>query len=114
MKAAAGALATEVCCLPTADDAEPVAALDDEALAAAAKAAGHPARVRILRLLAERQACVTGDLVTELSLSQSTIYEHLRTLRQAGLIQGEIDGPRVSYCLDHAGLAAFKQAVAGL
>jgi ArsR family transcriptional regulator len=47
---------------------------------------GHPARVRTLRLLAERQACVTGDLMGELSLSQSTIYEHLRTLRQAGLI----------------------------
>ncbi len=88
--------------------------LDDEALAAAAKAVGHPARVRILRLLAERRACVTGDLVGELSLSQSTIYEHLRILRQAGLIQGEIDGPRVSYCLSQGGLAAFKRAVAGL
>ena len=71
-------------------------ALDDDALAVAAKALGHPARVRILRLLAEHQACVTGDLVAEMSLAQSTVYEHLRILRQAGLIQGEIDGPRVS------------------
>ena len=75
---------------------------------------GHPARVRILRLLTERRACVTGDLVAEMSLAQSTIYEHLRILRQAGLIQGEIDGPRVSYCVNRAGLAALKQAVAGL
>lgn len=88
--------------------------LDDAALALAAKALGHPVRVRILRLLAERQACVTGELVAELPLSQSTIYEHLRILREAGLIQGEIDGPRVSYCVNRAGLAALKQAVAGL
>ena len=88
--------------------------LDDAALALAAKAVGHPARVRILRLLTERQACVTGELVAELPLSQSTIYEHLRILREAGLIQGEIDGPRVSYCVNRAGLAALKQAVAGL
>lgn len=88
--------------------------LDDAALALAAKALGHPARVRILRLLTERQACVTGELVAELPLSQSTIYEHLRILREAGLIQGEIDGPRVSYCVNRAGLAALKQAVVGL
>jgi len=114
MRPQPGALASEVCCPPAADAAEHVAPMGDEALAAAAKAVGHPARVRILRLLAERQACVTGDLVAELPLSQSTIYEHLRILRQAGLIQGEIDGPRVSYCLDRVGLAALKRAVAGL
>lgn len=114
MRAPADGLATQVCCAPAAEMAGRVAALGDEALAVAAKAVGHPARVRILRLLAERQACVTGDLMAEMPLSQSTIYEHLRILRQAGLIQGEIDGPRVSYCLDLAGLAAFKQAVSGL
>lgn len=102
------------CCPPQAEVAGPVTVLDDDALALAAKALGHPVRVRIVRLLAERQACVTGDLVTEVSLAQSTVYEHLRILRQAGLIQGEIDGPRVSYCVNLAGLAALKQAVAGL
>ncbi len=106
--------AAVTCCPPVAEGVERVPALDDEALAVAAKALGHPARVRILRLLAERQACVTGDLVAEMSLAQSTVYEHLRILRQAGLIQGEIDGPRVSYCVNPAGLAALKQAVAGL
>lgn len=102
------------CRVPATEAVEPVPVLDDAALALAAKALGHPARVRILRLLTERQACVTGELVAELPLSQSTIYEHLRILREAGLIQGEIDGPRVSYCVNRAGLAALKQAVVGL
>ena len=88
--------------------------IDDEQLAAMAKAMGHPVRVRILRLLAERRACVTGDLVAELPLAQSTVSEHLRILRDAGLIQGEIEGPRTSYCLDVAGLAAFKAAAGSL
>ena len=66
--------------------------VDDDRLAGMAKALGHPARLRIIRLLAERQACVTGDLVAELPLAQSTISEHLRILREAGLIQGEIEG----------------------
>ncbi len=102
------------CCAPVSEVTAPGDALDDEGTAAAAKALGHPVRVRILRLLAERRACVTGDLVAELPLAQSTVYEHLRILREAGLIQGEIDGPRVSYCVNQAGLAAFKHAVAGL
>jgi len=94
--------------IPSSDE------VDDEALAAMAKALGHPTRVKILRLLAERQACVTGDLVAELPLAQSTISEHLRILREAGLIQGEIEGPRTSYCVDRAGLAAMQQAVTSL
>jgi ArsR family transcriptional regulator len=121
MRAAAGSPAVvgppsagQECCAPPGEVTGPVAALDDAALAAAAKALGHPVRVRILRLLAERRACVTGDLLAELPLAQSTVYEHLRILREAGLIQGEIDGPRVSYCVNQAGLAAFKQAVGGL
>ena len=67
-----------------------------------------------MHLLAERQACLTGDLVAELSLAQSTISEHLRILRQAGLIQGEIEGPRTSYCVSRPGLAALKRAVSSL
>jgi ArsR family transcriptional regulator len=57
---------------------------------------------------------VTGDLVAELPLAQSTISEHLRILREAGLVQGEIEGPRTSYCLNRAGLAALQQAVNSL
>ncbi len=100
-------------CVELPDDGV-VRPIDDEQLAAMAKAMGHPVRVRILRLLAERRTCVTGDLVAELPLAQSTVSEHLRVLRDAGLIQGEIEGPRTSYCLDLAGLAAFKAAAGSL
>jgi ArsR family transcriptional regulator, arsenate/arsenite/antimonite-responsive transcriptional repressor len=87
---------------------------DDATLAAMAKALGHPTRVQILRLLAARDTCVTGDLVDELPLAQSTVSEHLRILREAGLVQGEIDGPRTRYCVNPAGLAALQTAVASL
>jgi ArsR family transcriptional regulator len=91
-----------------------VSAIDDDTLAAMTKALGHPARVRIVRLLAERQACVTGDLMAQLPLAQSTISEHLRILRQAGLVQGEIEGPRTSYCLNRAALDALQAAVSSI
>ena len=65
-----------------------------------AKALGHPARVAIIKLLAKRQACICGDIVEELPLSQSTVSQHLKELKSAGLIKGEIDGPRVCYCID--------------
>lgn len=97
----------------TDDDATPPATHDtigipdDDTLAALAKAAAHPARIRILRFLAEQQACITGDIVDELDLAQSTVSEHLRILREAGLVQGEIEGPRTRYCLDPGGLVAL-------
>jgi ArsR family transcriptional regulator len=89
-------------------------ALDEETLATLAKALGHPTRVRILRLLSERSACVTGDLVAQLPLAQSTVSEHLRILREAGLIQGEIEGPRTSYCIDRARINLLKSIVTSL
>ncbi|MGA9775576.1 MAG: metalloregulator ArsR/SmtB family transcription factor [Candidatus Dormiibacterota bacterium] len=79
-----------------------------------AKALGHPVRIRILRILSERQACMTGEMVAEFDLAQSTVSEHLRVLKAAGLVQGEIEGPRTSYCLSPAGLAALKAGVASL
>lgn len=91
-----------------------VEAPNDETLALMAKAIGHPARIAILRLLAQRQTCVTGDVVAELPLAQSTVSEHLRILREAGLIQGEIEGPRTRYCVNPAGLAALQAGVAAL
>jgi DNA-binding transcriptional ArsR family regulator len=69
-------------------------------LAKYAKALGHPARVAILKLLAQKQTCVCGDIVDELPLSQSTVSQHLKELKGAGLIKGEIDGVRVCYCID--------------
>jgi ArsR family transcriptional regulator len=63
-----------------------------------AKALGHPVRVAILRRLIERGECVCGQIVSELPLAQATVSQHLRVLKDAGLIQGEVDGPRVCYC----------------
>lgn len=65
-----------------------------------AKALAHPARVAILRLLAQRASCVCGDIVDELPLAQSTVSQHLKELKQAGLIQGTIAGTNVCYCID--------------
>ncbi len=72
----------------------------DEELALLCKAVGHPARVQILRLLVRRNACVCGDIVDELPLAQSTVSQHLKVLKDAGLIRGDIDGPRVCYCME--------------
>ena len=69
-------------------------------LARYAKALGHPARIAILKLLAGRQTCVCGDIVDELPLSQSTVSQHLKELKEAGLIRGEIEGAKVCYCID--------------
>lgn len=69
-------------------------------LASMAKALAHPARVAILEHLLNANACINGDLVQELGLAQATISQHLRELKEAGLIQGTIEGVRVSYCID--------------
>ncbi len=69
-------------------------------LARYAKAVAHPARVAILKLLVKRQACVCGDIVDELPLSQSTVSQHLKELKDAGLIKGDIEGAKVCYCID--------------
>lgn len=75
-------------------------AADDRALAVWAKALGHPARLSILRFLANRRACFCGQIVDELPLAQSTVSQHLRELKDAGLIQGTAEGTRTCYCLD--------------
>lgn len=69
-------------------------------LASLAKALGHPARIAILEVLIKKNTCICGDLVEELPLSQSTVSQHLKALKEAGLIQGEIEGPRTCYCID--------------
>jgi ArsR family transcriptional regulator len=86
----------------------------DDELALLAKAIGHPARVQILRLLVRREACICGDIVDELPLAQSTVSQHLKVLKDAGLIRGEIDGPRVCYCVEPRKLRRFKALVGGL
>jgi len=72
----------------------------DNKLANYAKALSHPARVAILKLLIKKQACICGDIVDELPLAQSTVSQHLKELKSAGLIKGEIDGAKVCYCID--------------
>lgn len=69
-------------------------------LASYAKALGHPARVAILKILAKKTSCQCGDIVEELPLSQSTVSQHLKELKDAGLIRGEIEGAKVCYCID--------------
>jgi ArsR family transcriptional regulator, arsenate/arsenite/antimonite-responsive transcriptional repressor len=98
----------------SAMDPHPAAPCTDDELATMSKALGHPVRVTIMRVLAARDTCVTGDLVAELPLAQSTVSEHLRILRQAGLVQGEIEGPRTRYCIDPTGLAALKAGIRSL
>jgi DNA-binding transcriptional ArsR family regulator len=69
-------------------------------LAEFAKALSHPARIAILRTLAERNTCICGEIVDELPLAQATVSQHLKELKAIGLVKGEIDGPRVCYCID--------------
>ena len=73
--------------------------IDEERIAAVAKALGHPARIHIVLLLLEKQACIGCDIVDEVGLAQSTVSEHLRILSAAGIIAGQIERPRVCYSL---------------
>jgi ArsR family transcriptional regulator len=84
----------------------------DEELAKLAKAIGHPARVRILRLLSRKEARVCSQIVDELPLAQSTVSEHLRILKEAGLVRSSQDGSRVGYCINFDGLRRLRALVA--
>ncbi|MBC6491305.1 ArsR/SmtB family transcription factor [Flavihumibacter stibioxidans] len=79
----------------------------EETLARYAKALSHPIRVRILQLLGEKACCFTGDLAEEIPLAQSTISQHLKELKEAGFIQGDVMPPRVKYCINQQ---AWKDA----
>ena len=83
-------------------------------LARLAWAIAHPARVQIVRLLIGREACVCGEIVEQLPLAQSTVSQHLRILKESGLIQGEVDGPKVCYCINDDRLEELKQFIAKL
>jgi predicted transcriptional regulator len=74
--------------------------LKDNKIAKYAKALAHPARIAILNVLIKKQTCVCGDIVEELPLSQSTVSQHLKELKEAGLIKGDIEGAKVCYCID--------------
>ena len=74
--------------------------IKDNKIAKYAKALAHPARIAILQLLIKKQACICGDIVDELPLSQSTVSQHLKELKAAGLIKGDIEGVKICYCID--------------
>ena len=80
-------------------------------LAGLSKALGHPVRVAIVRMLTVQGECVCGDIVSRLPLAQATVSQHLKVLKQAGLIRGEIDPPRVCYCIDPEAVKRFKALV---
>lgn len=101
---------------PICDDSEARLATlaQDETLAKLAQALGHPARVAIVRLLQRRQTCICGEIVEVLPLAQSTVSQHLKVLKQAGWVRGEVDGPRVCYCLEPLALEKFTGLIATL
>jgi len=74
--------------------------IEQNELAAFAKALGHPARIAILQFLIKQKSCVCGEIVDELPLSQSTVSQHLSELKKVGIINGDIEGPKVCYCID--------------
>ncbi len=105
------------CCPATEPEADlrPVEGPEaDEELATLAKAVGHPARVRILRLLSRKEACVCSQIVDELPLAQSTVSEHLRILKEAGLVRSNEDGQRVGYCINYPVLRRLKALVGAI
>lgn len=105
------------CCPPAAErpDLRPVEGPEaDQELAELAKALAHPARVQILRLLVRKNACICGEIVDELPLAQSTVSQHLKILKEAGLVRGDVDGPRVCYCIEPRALRRLKSLVGSL
>jgi len=86
----------------------------DVELASLAKALGHPARVAILRRLLSSGECVCGEIVSGLPLAQATVSQHLKVLKEAGLISGEVDGPRVCYCVNPKAVQRIKDLIGAI
>lgn len=87
---------------------------EDERLSSLCKAMGHPARLQLLKILIKEGECVSGDLADKSPLAPSTVSEHLRILKEAGLIKGTIDGPRRCYCVHQPTLDLLKELIQGL
>ena len=84
---------------------------EDIWMADVAKALSHPARIRILKILTQMDSCMVGDIVDLLPLAQATVSQHLKELKRVGLIQGEIDGPKICYCVNNKNLSKAKSAL---
>lgn len=85
--------------------------LEYQVLAEFAKALSHPARVAILETIAEKKECICGEIVEVLPLAQSTVSQHLKALKESGLISGEIEGPRSCYCLNEDAIQKFEEVL---
>lgn len=88
--------------------------IDSHRLAIICKALAHPARIQIVAHLKEIDQCVCGQLVEVLPLAQSTVSQHLKILKKAGLIKGEVEGPRTCYCINHDVMEEFKTLIAAI
>ncbi len=86
----------------------------DQHIATVAKALSHPARIAILRALAKRGTCICGEIVEVLPLAQSTVSQHLKELKEAGLVTGETEGTRSCYCIDWDALGRAWEALKGM
>ncbi|MBS4034677.1 MAG: winged helix-turn-helix transcriptional regulator [Ignavibacterium sp.] len=84
---------------------------EDVWLADVAKALSHPARIKILKMLTEMENCMVGNIVDQLPLAQATVSQHLKELKRVGLIQGEIDGPKICYCVNNKTLLKARNAL---
>lgn len=99
---------------PTAPPGSSMITAQDEELAALARALSHPARVAIVRHLAQTGSCVCGQIVDVLPLAQATVSQHLKVLKEAGFIQGDVDGPRTCYCVNPTTVNRFRALAASL
>ena len=86
----------------------------DQRLARLFKALGHPARLGILRLLVQRGTCICGEIVDELPLAQATVSQHLKVLKEAGLITGRVEGPAVCYCIAPGAISSLHNELSRL
>lgn len=83
---------------------------EDVWLADVAKTLSHPARIQILKILTDTNSCMCGDIVEKLPLAQATVSQHLKELKRVGLVKGEIEGPKVCYCIDLKTLEKAKKS----
>lgn len=103
---------TACCAQPTVPfEANPV---EDERLASIFRSLAHPHRVHILRFLISQNACFAGEIADQLPVAASTVSQHLKKLKESGIVKGEVDGPRRCYCVDPAVLSLLKQLVEAL
>lgn len=96
--------------LPTTHDSP----IDTSVFATVCKALGHPARIKIIQHLKTMDQCICGEIVNILPLAQSTVSQHLKCLKAAGLVKGDVEGPRTCYCLDRDKMEQFKHMVSGM